>query len=50
MRYAKYDPISGRILEIINEEPDINKANKKLLDMAKTRGGLDNITLIIMKL
>ncbi len=39
-----------KILEIINKEKDLNKANKKLIELAKENGGLDNITLININL
>lgn len=38
------------ILEVLNRETDIKVSNKKLVDIAKENGGLDNITLITINL
>lgn len=37
------------ILEIINREPDIEKAARMLIDAANENGGKDNISVVIVE-
>ena len=39
----------AEILEIINREPDIEKAARMLIDAANENGGKDNISVVIVE-